>query len=109
MVRRKVLACRKVKAEQQISHRKIQPIDIPMWKWEKIKMKFITKFPKTPRGVDTIGVIVYNLTKISYFMPIQESFLAEKLAKVYIKEVVSRNKVPVLIVSDRDVHFTSRF
>ncbi|GJY09404.1 putative reverse transcriptase domain-containing protein [Tanacetum coccineum] len=33
----------------------------------------------------------------------------EKLTQLYIKEIVCRHGVPVLIISDRDSHFTSRF
>ncbi|GJY49877.1 putative reverse transcriptase domain-containing protein [Tanacetum coccineum] len=33
----------------------------------------------------------------------------EKLTRLYLKEIVHRNGVPVLIISDRDSHFTSRF
>ncbi|GJY82143.1 putative reverse transcriptase domain-containing protein [Tanacetum coccineum] len=33
----------------------------------------------------------------------------EKLMQLYLKEVVFRHGVPVLIISDRDSHFTSRF
>ncbi|KAJ9549517.1 hypothetical protein OSB04_022060 [Centaurea solstitialis] len=43
------------------------------------------------------------------FLPIRESSTAEQLAKIYVDEVVSRHGVPVSIISDRDVRFTSRF
>ena len=33
----------------------------------------------------------------------------EKMAEVYVQEVVARHGVPTSIVSDRDVRFTSRF
>ncbi|GJS94582.1 putative reverse transcriptase domain-containing protein, partial [Tanacetum coccineum] len=33
----------------------------------------------------------------------------EKLTRQYLKEVVSRHGVPVLIISDRDGRFTSHF
>lgn len=82
------LTCHKVKDEHQIPHGKLQPLDIPMWKWEKITMGLITKLPRTPRGVDTIWVIVDRLTKSDHFVPIQESSSAEKLVEVYVKEVV---------------------
>ena len=44
-----------------------------------------------------------------HFIPIQESISIEKLAEIYIREVVARHGVLVSVVSDRDVHFTSRF
>ncbi|GKC96909.1 putative reverse transcriptase domain-containing protein [Tanacetum coccineum] len=33
----------------------------------------------------------------------------ETLTRLYIKEIVSRHGVPILIISDRDSHFTSEF
>ena len=50
--------CQKVKAKNQRPHDKMQPLLIPMWKWEEISMDFITKLPRTTHGVDSIWVIV---------------------------------------------------
>ena len=80
-----------------------------MWKWEQITMDLITKLPKTPQGYDAIWVIVDRLTKSAHFLPIQESSSAEKLADLFVKEIIARYGVPVSIVSDRDTRFTSRF
>ncbi|GJT08613.1 reverse transcriptase domain-containing protein [Tanacetum coccineum] len=33
----------------------------------------------------------------------------ETLTRLYIKEIVSRHRVPISIISDRDSHFTSKF
>ncbi|GJT93509.1 putative reverse transcriptase domain-containing protein [Tanacetum coccineum] len=80
-----------------------------MWKWERITMDFITKLPKTSNGHDTIWVIVDRLTKSAHFIPTQETDSMETLTRLYIKEIVSRHRVPISIISDRDSHFTSRF
>ena len=50
-----------------------------------------------------------HLSKSAHFIPIHESISAEKLAEIYVREVVARHGVPVSVVSDRDVCFTSRF
>src|ERR1044071_4722346 len=83
--------------------------EIPVWKWEQISMDFVTKLPKTPRGHDTIWVIVDRLTKSAHFLPIKETNKTEKLSQMYINEIVSRHGVPISIISDRDSRFTSRF
>ena len=67
----------------------MQPLEIPIWKREDITMDFITKLPKTTRRVDSIWVIVDRLTKSTHFVPIQESIYEEKLAEIYIIEVVA--------------------
>ncbi|GJV33036.1 hypothetical protein Tco_1393436 [Tanacetum coccineum] len=98
-----------VKAEcQKPSGLLVQP-EIPMWKWERITMDFITKLPKTSNGHDTIWVIVDRLTKSAHFIPTREINSMETLTRLYIKEIVSRHGVPISIISDRDSHFTSRF
>ncbi|KAL4565797.1 hypothetical protein LXL04_029903 [Taraxacum kok-saghyz] len=103
------LTCRKVKAEHQRPHGKLQPLVIPVWKWEQITLDLITKLPKTPRGFNAIWVIVDRLTKSAHFLAIRESSSAEQLADIYVREIVARHGVPVSIVSDRDTRFTSRF
>ncbi|GJV09492.1 putative reverse transcriptase domain-containing protein [Tanacetum coccineum] len=80
-----------------------------IWKWENITMDFVMKLPKTPSGQDTIWVIVDRLTKSAHFLPMKETDSMEKLTRQYLKEVVSRHGVPVLIISDRDSKFTSHF
>ncbi|KAD3640698.1 hypothetical protein E3N88_29921 [Mikania micrantha] len=105
----KCLTCMQVKAEHQKPYGKLQPLEIPLWKWEHITMDLITKLPKTRKGYDTIWVIVDRLTKSAHFLPIRESYSSEKMAETYVREIVSRHGVPVTIVSDRDTRFTSHF
>ncbi|KAD7479605.1 hypothetical protein E3N88_02741 [Mikania micrantha] len=105
----KCLTCMQVKAEHQKPYGKLQPLEIPLWKWEHITMDLITKLPKTRKGFDAIWVIVDRLTKSAHFLPIRESYSSDKMAEIYVKEIVSRHGVPVTIISDRDTRFTSRF
>ncbi|GJZ34618.1 putative reverse transcriptase domain-containing protein [Tanacetum coccineum] len=84
----------------------VQP-KILVWKWENITMDFVTKLLKTSTGQATIWVIVDRLTKFSHFLPMKENDSMEKLTRQYLKEIVARHGVPVLIISDRDDRFTS--
>ncbi|GJS38918.1 ribonuclease H-like domain-containing protein [Tanacetum coccineum] len=72
-------------------------------------MDFITKLPKTSSGQDAIWVIVDRLTKSTHFLPMKETDSMKKFTRQYLKEVVSRHGVLVLIISDRDSKFTSHF
>ncbi|GJW05022.1 putative reverse transcriptase domain-containing protein [Tanacetum coccineum] len=72
-------------------------------------MDFVTKLTKTTTGQDTIWVIIDRLTKSAYFLPMREDDTLEKLTRQYLKEVVSRHRVPVSIISDRDGKFTSHY
>ncbi|GJS28235.1 putative reverse transcriptase domain-containing protein [Tanacetum coccineum] len=83
--------------------------EIPEWKWENITMDFINKLPRTSSGHDSIWVIVDRLTKSAHFLAIHEDYKIERLARLYINEIIARHGVPVSIISDRDSYFTSRF
>ncbi|GJV08592.1 putative reverse transcriptase domain-containing protein [Tanacetum coccineum] len=105
----KCLTCLRVKAEhQKPSGLLVQPA-IPQWKWENITMDFVTKLPRTQSGNDTIWVIVDRLTKSAHFLPMRETDPMDKLARLYLKEVVTRHGIPVSIICDRDPRFTSNF
>ncbi|GJW43121.1 putative reverse transcriptase domain-containing protein [Tanacetum coccineum] len=54
-------------------------------------------------------VIVDHLTKSVYFLPMREDDSMEKLMRQFFKEVVSRHRVPVSIIFDRDGKFRSNF
>ncbi|GJZ66131.1 putative reverse transcriptase domain-containing protein [Tanacetum coccineum] len=74
-----------------------------------ITMDFVTKLPKSSQGYDTIWVIVDRLTKSAIFTPMRETDSMEKLARMYLKEVVTRHGIPVSIICDRDPRFASNF
>ncbi|GJY83721.1 putative reverse transcriptase domain-containing protein [Tanacetum coccineum] len=105
----KCLTCLKVKAEhQRPSGLLVQP-EIPQWKWDNITMDFVTKLPKTSNGNDTIWVIVDRLTKSAHILSMRENDSMDKLARLYLKEVVTRHRILVSIICDRDGRFTSNF
>ncbi|GKE63374.1 putative reverse transcriptase domain-containing protein [Tanacetum coccineum] len=72
-------------------------------------MDFVTKLPRSSQGYDTIWVIVDRLTKSAIFLPMREIDPLEKQAKMYLKEVVTRHGILVLIICVRDPRFASNF
>lgn len=70
-------------------------------------MDFLSGLPKTKKGFNSIWVIVDRLTKFAHFLPVKVNYPLDKLATLYIDEIVKLHGIPV--VSDRDPHFTSRF
>nr|GEY04825.1 putative reverse transcriptase domain, ribonuclease H-like domain, aspartic peptidase domain protein [Tanacetum cinerariifolium] len=105
----KCSTCYGVKAKCQMPSGLLVQPEIPMWKWERITMDFITELPKTLNGYDTIWVIVDHLTKSTHFIPTRAIDSMETLTRLYIKEIVSRHGMPISIISDHNSHFTSRF
>ncbi|GKC49525.1 putative reverse transcriptase domain-containing protein [Tanacetum coccineum] len=69
----------------------------------------VTKLPRTSSGHDTIWVIMDRLTKSAHFLPMYEDYKMDRLARLYLNEIVARHGVPISNISDRDSHFTSRF
>ena len=72
-------------------------------------MDFVFKLPPTTQRHDDIWVVVDRLTKSAHFLPIREKFSPHKLTELFMNNIVSLHGVPVLIISDRDPRFTSRF
>ncbi|GJV27518.1 putative reverse transcriptase domain-containing protein [Tanacetum coccineum] len=105
----KCLTCLRVKAEHQKPSGLLVQSEIPQWKWDNITIDFVTKLPKTQSGNDTIWVFVDRLTKSAHFLPMRETGPMEKLARLYLKEVVTRHGIPVSIICDRDPQFMSNF
>ncbi|GJZ18674.1 putative reverse transcriptase domain-containing protein [Tanacetum coccineum] len=84
------LTCLKVKAEHQRSSGLLQQPKICEWKWERIAMDFVTKLPRTSSGHDTIWVIMDQLTKFAHFLPMRKDYKMDRLARLYLNEIVSR-------------------
>ena len=61
---------------------------IPTWKWERITMDFVVGLPTTVGGYDSIWVVVDKLTKSSHFIPVRVKYTKEKLAELYISQIV---------------------
>ncbi|WVZ85221.1 hypothetical protein U9M48_032169 [Paspalum notatum var. saurae] len=76
--------CNRVKAEKQRPAGLLKPLEVPMWKWEKITMDFIVGLPRSPKGNDSIW-------------------------KLYIQNILRLHGAPLSIVSDRGPQFTARF
>ncbi|GJS39048.1 putative reverse transcriptase domain-containing protein [Tanacetum coccineum] len=74
----KCMTCLKVKAEHQKPSGLLQQPDISEWKWEGIAMEFMTK-----------------------------DYKMDRLAWLYLNEIVARHGVPISIIFDRDSWFTS--
>ncbi|KAJ9562454.1 hypothetical protein OSB04_007614 [Centaurea solstitialis] len=98
------VTCLQVKAKHQKPYGSLQPLEVPMWKWEELTMDLVTKLPKTQRQYDSIWVIVDRLTKSALFLPVRESYSMDRWAQLYINEVVSRHGVPSAFQRELETH-----
>ena len=72
-------------------------------------MDFVVGLLVTGRKHDLVWVVVDRLTKSAHFLPVRTDYSLDKLAELYIKEIVQLHEIPILIISDRYPRFTSRF
>ncbi|KAG8491141.1 hypothetical protein CXB51_014333 [Gossypium anomalum] len=91
-----------VKAKHQLPSGLLQPVKIPLWKWERVTMDFVSGLPLTPTKKDSVWVVVDRLTKSAHFIPVSTDYSLQKLAKLYVAEIVRLYGVLVSIISDRD-------
>ena len=103
------LMCQQVKAKHQRPAGPLQPLPIPEWKWECISMNFVSGFPQASSGQDVVWVIVDRLTKTAHFLLIKMTYSMDKLAELYIKEIVQLHGIPVslcqIVIQDSPLDF----
>ena len=103
------LTCQQIKAKHQRPGGLLQPLPIPEWKWEHITMDFVVGLPKSLQGYDFVWVIIDRVTKLAHFLRVKVNYPLNKLAQLYIQEIVRLHGVSTSIVSNRDPKFTSHF
>jgi hypothetical protein len=101
--------CQQVKAEHQHPTGLLQPLPVPEWKWETISLDFITGFPKTQKHNDSIMVVIDKLSKSAHFNPVKSTFKVIKTVEIFMKEIFRLHGIPKMVISDRDIKFTSSF
>ncbi|KAK8968803.1 hypothetical protein KSP40_PGU015763 [Platanthera guangdongensis] len=103
----KCQTCALVKAKCQKPGGFLKSLPISEWKFDDISMDFIHGLPRSHKGNGAIWVIVDCLTKMSHFIPNRKDDSVEKLAKLYVDNIVRLYGVLQSIVSDRDGRSTS--
>jgi hypothetical protein len=72
-------------------------------------MDFIVGLPQTLKGHDSIWVIVDRLTKVAHFVAVRIDYRVEKLADLYVENILKLHEAPVSIVSNRGTQWVSKF
>jgi transposase InsO family protein len=101
--------CQRVKAEHLKPGSTLQPLPIPSWKWENIRMDFFTGLSSSSQGYDSIWLIVDRLTKLAHFFSVKTTYQTKQYAKLYLTRIVCLHGVPKTIVSDRGPQFIAHF
>jgi hypothetical protein len=54
-------------------------------------------------------VVIDKLNKFAHFIPVKSTFKAIDIAKIFMKEFFRLHGIPKMVISDRDIKFTSTF
>ncbi|SAM05196.1 hypothetical protein [Absidia glauca] len=100
--------CIRGKPSRQAPAGHLRSLDIPDKPWSSISMDFIVGLPVS-NGYDCIWVVVDRFTKMSHFVPCNDTITAEGLASLFITHIFRLHGLPKDIVSDRGALFTSKF
>ena len=84
------------------------PLDLPGRKWDHVAINFVVGIP-VQNHCDTILTVVNKATKMCHFIACTEKISAKEVAHLYWQHVGRLHGIPCVIISDRDVRFTSRF
>jgi hypothetical protein len=89
-----------VKIEHQKPMGLLKPLENLVWKWEDISMDFVVGLPRTPKGNDSVWVIVDRLTKVAHFVPVKTRYATKKLADLFVEHILRLHGAPRSIVSN---------
>ncbi len=75
----------------------LHPLPVPEWKWERITIDFVMGLPRTQKKHDAVWVIMDRLTKSAHFLPVRMDYSLDRLAKLYLDEIVRRHEVSISV------------
>ena len=100
--------CQTEKGSHQAPAGQLVPLEIPVKKWDHIVIDFVTCLPED-NGYNAVMTVVDKATKMVYFLPCTNTITAKESAQLFWSKVGCIHGIPSVIISDRDVRFTSRF
>jgi Integrase zinc binding domain len=106
---RDCLSCAKNKPGQHKPYGLLSPLPVPERPWDSVSMDFITDLPKTPKGNDSILVMVDRFSKMVHFAPCAISCTAPQAADLCVQHVLRLHGCPSSFVVDRDPRWRSSF
>jgi transposase InsO family protein len=101
-------SCQRSKPVTQLPAGLLKPLDVPTAPWEQITVDFI-QLPVSTQGNDYVMTVCDRLTKVTQFTPCKSTITAEQLADLFVSTVYMHYGCPLIVFSDRDKLFTSRF
>lgn len=72
-------------------------------------LDFIMGLSKTKKHNDSIMVVVDKLSKKTHFNPVKSTYKIVEISKIFVKEIFQFHGIPKVVISDKNVKFTSTF
>ena len=104
--------CKTSKPSNQKPYGLLNPLAVPTHPWESIGIDFVGPLPESGNRdglYDSITVIICLLTSMVHLIPSRTNYNAIQLAELMFEHIYKIHGLPLNIVSDRDVLFTSVF
>lgn len=87
----------------------LQPLPIPRWKWETISLYFIIGLTRTRKQHNLVMVVVDKLSKTAHIILVKSTYKNVEITDIFMREIFRPHVIPKVVISDRDVKFTSTF
>ena len=83
-----------------------QPLPVPDFAWTHISMEFVEGLPKSEHK-NLILVVVDRFTKCAHFVAMKHPITVRTVAQAFTDNIFKLHGLPTVIVTDRDMIFTS--
>jgi len=100
--------CQRHKTETLQPAGLLQPLSVLEQIWSDISLDFVEGLP-TSRGKNVILVVVDRFSKYFHLLSPAHPYSAVSIARLFFDNTFKLHGLPVSMVSDRDVTFTSAF
>ena len=90
------LVCQQNKVETIKTPGLLQPLSIPIQRWEEVSMDFITGLPKS-EGKAVIMVVVDRLTEYAHFCALSHPFKATTIASTFMETIQNLHGNPKIL------------
>lgn len=98
--------CQKIKHDHGARAGFLQPLEIPATPFDDISLDLITGLPNS-YNKNAILVVVDKLTKYAHFIATRVEATALEVAELLFKRIVKHFGLPIHIIGDRDLRWTS--
>ena len=86
----------------------LQPLEIPSRKWLHVTIGLVTDLPESNRFT-SIVVFIDKLMKMVHIVGCEKEVTTMEYAQIFIDNVFCLHGLLEVIISDEDLHFTTKF